>query len=267
MSKVDPFVASNGPALVQNRKSQVHFLFGKAPGADGHGSESAADHETIEMKQLKRRAHKKDSSSSPPPEIEKDGDTTYVIHVVEPHHTLRGIALQYRVPAEEIKRLNMMWTDDELHTRKKLKIPVDPNGIIYYAVMNNKLDELLDQTAASDSPHTHTTKNLLKPTDVLPKEPSDSEHSTSAQFLEKLDEQLNLVMKSQERLASEFQHSNNNSVTIAPRVVRKQVNPLVNLMPQDWRSVVILLLVVAVVVPAIFYVIEPLIVAPPPHKP
>lgn len=234
-------MSSHGPALVQNRKSQAHFLFGKGAGAEGQAT--AEESETFEMKQLKRR-HTRDASDTPPPSIEREGEATYVIHVVEPHHTLRGISLQYRVPVrekrreerggegrlgkrgrfdviltstnppfstsqvEEIKRLNMMWTDDELHTRKvalvvfaafplasctpshhhqpsspspafacplpqNLKIPVDPNGIIYYAVMNNKLDELLDEQAESNSPHTHTTKNLLKPTDVLPREPND----------------------------------------------------------------------------------------------
>ena len=101
-----------GPAsiLVHNASRQSHFVFGKE-GVAGGG-------ESIEMKMIKKPVQRRRRRMSDPPldhllqlhnQSDDDGgdwkeeahmgeekDEAFVVHAVETHHTLRGIALQYR---------------------------------------------------------------------------------------------------------------------------------------------------------------------------
>lgn len=47
----------------------------------------------------------------------------YVWHILESHHTLAGIALQYKVTTEQLMRFNNLGTPAELYTRERVKIP------------------------------------------------------------------------------------------------------------------------------------------------
>jgi hypothetical protein len=86
--------------LVQNRPAQRVYVFGhqNKGSADGHLDE-------VEMKDmpssLNRRGKSKSFEGRGPAftrdSIGTEEELTYVLHAVESHHTLRGIALQYRV--------------------------------------------------------------------------------------------------------------------------------------------------------------------------
>uniref|UniRef100_H3CKY6 LysM and putative peptidoglycan-binding domain-containing protein 1 n=1 Tax=Tetraodon nigroviridis TaxID=99883 RepID=H3CKY6_TETNG len=47
-----------------------------------------------------------------------------VEHQIQPGETLQGLALKYGVSMEQIKRANRMYTNDSIHLKKSLSIPV-----------------------------------------------------------------------------------------------------------------------------------------------
>ncbi len=99
---------------LQNLQSQVQYLFGGTPS----GARPQDNNDGIElssMRPTKRRSllqmsgerdkDKKESSLDAVQDTNGfddagygESETDYVLHLLEPHHTLRGIALQYRVP-------------------------------------------------------------------------------------------------------------------------------------------------------------------------
>ena len=80
--------------LVHNRPTQAAYVFGRPAG------------ESIELASFTRGAAKRRGLrlSAPRPgggsessDDDDDDDTAYVQHELQPHHTLQGVALQYRV--------------------------------------------------------------------------------------------------------------------------------------------------------------------------
>lgn len=75
---------TSGSVLVHNSKQLDHFVFGKES-ASGGG-------ESIELNDLGKQLHRRRRKGS-----ESDTEEeSFIVHVVEAHHTLRGIALLYR---------------------------------------------------------------------------------------------------------------------------------------------------------------------------
>jgi len=99
----------SGSTLVHNSRTHGHFIASKDDGG-GNGGPGAAG-ESIPLDILQggdtRRLHRRRGTSPVPGEAavhgggsgagEGEGEQTYIMHVIEPHHTLQGIALQYRV--------------------------------------------------------------------------------------------------------------------------------------------------------------------------
>ena len=56
----------------------------------------------------RRRARAGQPQSFASPEAPEDDDLAYVWHELEAHHTLAGIALQYRVTIEQLKSANQL---------------------------------------------------------------------------------------------------------------------------------------------------------------
>jgi hypothetical protein len=73
--------------LVHNSRRQAHFVFGKESNAGGG--------ESIELEDLGRKPQRRARFISEGQDEEEE-EEAYVVHQVETHHTLRGIALQYK---------------------------------------------------------------------------------------------------------------------------------------------------------------------------
>jgi len=54
----------------------------------------------------------------------KPSYSTVIKHRVLPSDTLQGIALKYGASTTEIKRLNKLWSNDSIHLRETLNIPI-----------------------------------------------------------------------------------------------------------------------------------------------
>ncbi|EGG23823.1 peptidoglycan-binding LysM domain-containing protein [Cavenderia fasciculata] len=52
------------------------------------------------------------------------GEEKCITHVLTPQDTLQGLALKYGSSVADIKRINKIWTQDTLHIKKTLLIPV-----------------------------------------------------------------------------------------------------------------------------------------------
>eukprot|EP00055_Hartaetosiga_balthica_P003224 m.6996 g.6996 ORF g.6996 m.6996 type:complete len:325 (-) comp2689_c0_seq1:175-1149(-) len=197
----------------------------------------------------------------------------FILHQVEDHHTLNGIALQYRASVDEIKRLNNIWGEGELHARKTIKIPTLRHGYLYAAVMESNIDAI---DGIDNSILTHTTKNPVMPTKLsaddkkssshhhIPLEafivetiedeekkfgaPEDSTASSSHNILAKFDEQLQEVIANQEALEENTTASGHNVVGI-----HRRKNTWASWYPQHWTQVVAALLIIVIVVPIAAY--------------
>ena len=58
-------------------------------------------------------------------DVKSKNDSDQVIHhLIQPDDTLEGICVMYRVGVGEVKRINRLWTNDSIHLRKILEIPI-----------------------------------------------------------------------------------------------------------------------------------------------
>ena len=85
--------------LVHNDKRSSHFVFGKEGSAAGGGGES------FEMQDISKPSQRKKRRDSAGSDGEEEEEEVFVVHSVESHHTLRGIALQYRSTVRPLFRL------------------------------------------------------------------------------------------------------------------------------------------------------------------
>ncbi|XP_043222701.1 lysM and putative peptidoglycan-binding domain-containing protein 1-like isoform X2 [Amphibalanus amphitrite] len=62
---------------------------------------------------------------------------------VQENDTLQGIALKFNVTMEQLKRANKLWTNDSLHVRRTLLVPLplEPSGGTTAAVCSSDSDE------------------------------------------------------------------------------------------------------------------------------
>ncbi|EGD72363.1 hypothetical protein PTSG_00383 [Salpingoeca rosetta] len=198
----------------------------------------------------------------------QDPNTTFILHEVEGHHTLTGIALQYRTTVDQLKRLNNIWGEAELHARKVIKVPASRFGHLYAAVQESNLDDL---DGMEEGVKTYTTKRPFLPTEnpniSLPSEAfsrisygdddnsqhdSEEEPADSSEVLAKYDAQLQTVMEHQARLES-------SSVADA-RVIgllRRENAWTTFTSPGMWKRAVAILVVMVVLVPVAVYKLYP----------
>lgn len=87
------------------------------PGADNN----------VETMELTKMAKRRSSGGTPSPQ---PAEAPFVWHILESHHTLAGIALQYRVSKEQLMRLNQLTAEIDLHTLAKIKIPAREYGVL-----------------------------------------------------------------------------------------------------------------------------------------
>lgn len=121
------------------------------------GSDGAGANEVIEMSDFatarggyrRRRGEGRGNADAV-----EDAALGYVWHKLEPHHTLAGIALQYRVTISQLKSANQIVNEQELVTRSKIMIPTNKHGTLY-----NYPEEYVSKDVGSV---THTTANPSK---------------------------------------------------------------------------------------------------------
>lgn len=82
-----------------------------------------------------------------------------VVHYVESNDTLQSLELKYNSSMCEIKRLNRLWSNDSLHCKTYINIPV------YDAIFSNSSSQILSpcdskMTDRNDSTTSHNTSDF-----------------------------------------------------------------------------------------------------------
>eukprot|EP00053_Salpingoeca_punica_P010585 m.95138 g.95138 ORF g.95138 m.95138 type:complete len:397 (-) comp15439_c1_seq5:49-1239(-) len=257
--------------LMHNSKTAAHYVFGReAAGSsvvDGSGAKE------IPMRRIRKTSESDDDEDGGGSSSNREEDS-YVEHIIESHHTLRGIALQYRLTVDQLKRFNNMWTDDELHSRKTLRIPAHKDSYLYNAVLGNEPD---DGLAAESDTTTHTTRKARAPvksgsstTLVLGPDTETADSKATAvsktnipvsSFLEHIDKDLEIARSrpnSCEVIVSESQ-----ALLPAATTTSRSSTALLDFQ-LDWRYVTAALVCLAIIAPIIVFFIAPNLVPPPP---
>lgn len=144
-----PLLSGAGAGPVQGDVNDVVF------GRDRRHSDKKRE-DMLEMKSMKsistvtgavpRRRGTDDGRSASPL-----AESQFVWHIMEPHHTLAGIALQYRVNTAQLMRFNQLGSEMEIYTLDKLKIPAKE-----FSVLLSNPEEFTSTEAGTKAGMLHT---------------------------------------------------------------------------------------------------------------
>eukprot|EP00730_Choanoeca_flexa_P020188 TRINITY_DN9873_c0_g1_i3.p1 TRINITY_DN9873_c0_g1~~TRINITY_DN9873_c0_g1_i3.p1 ORF type:complete len:284 (+),score=46.61 TRINITY_DN9873_c0_g1_i3:252-1103(+) len=274
MKMPTPEEKSKGRALpsnvvVQNRPAQRVYVFGhqNKGTADGH-------HDEVEMQDmpassLSRRGKSRSFDGRGPSftreSIDAEEELTYVLHAVETHHTLRGIALQYRVTVDQLKRFNNLWTEEELHSRNTIKVPAARFGALYTSVMEGETTFTTEAANLDPNTKTHTTMRPMpaqageqrrEAFSMDMREASDGPNAdgdadsqgSSSDLLSKYDRELSQVLESERKRSNSSSGSRGDIIAPLPR---RQEHSLMNYYPKDWRVLMVFCLLLVILVPVV----------------
>ncbi|EDQ92031.1 uncharacterized protein MONBRDRAFT_35832 [Monosiga brevicollis MX1] len=280
---------------VHNRPSQRVYVFGSASDdhAGGLGEPEAVEMSVVDNNGMSRRGRAKSSPGTGSQgstsfdgrgpvftrdAIGSESELTYILHAVEAHHTLQGIALQYRVSVDQLKRLNNLWREDELHSRKTIKVPASRYGALYTAVMEGD-NSFGVAEPTSDESRTHTTMRPLPAAPVgrsevaahlnVGPDNADCAHSLlgsagcgvransaeSGDLLAKYDKQLGDILEQERQRSDEPEKDSDGRRIFAP--VPRRHNAMTDWYPSDWRIVLLVCLALLIAVPIVISKMKP----------
>eukprot|EP00050_Salpingoeca_kvevrii_P019485 m.86499 g.86499 ORF g.86499 m.86499 type:complete len:252 (-) comp8436_c0_seq1:750-1505(-) len=240
--------------------------------------------ESIELRALKNRrsgSQAADAFNSAGPQ-----DTTFILHEVQPHHTLQGIALQYSTTVAHLKKLNNLTTNDDIHARGQLKIPAARHGLLYSAVhfgeqagIELKSESLIHTTrnivlqngpkslaaASATSNSAETANNAVLDIEADSDAPDSVAPASESQlFLQKFDQSLATNRQRQEALLREAE----GTTSVTPLLVARDASARPWFLPSDWRQLAVFVAAMVLLFPVAVYISE-YVEAPNPadHQP
>lgn len=237
----ESLLPSSGQA--QNAATKANLAFGNRTNNDDGG-------ESMEMSDL-GTSHNKAQRRRTDVGAGKNTDLTYIYHQLEPHHTLAGVALQYRVTVEQLMRLNQLKTQQDLYSRERLMIPTHKYGTLY-----NNPEQYRSQDAGAT---THTTalphraislEDIRKEAFIIdvPENPTLEEEigrRSRTEFLASFDSQMRTAIAAIDETLSKQSETNQEGSSIAIRTARNKDEWVFKL--QDWRVAVVALSVILLV--------------------
>uniref|UniRef100_T1JDW5 LysM domain-containing protein n=1 Tax=Strigamia maritima TaxID=126957 RepID=T1JDW5_STRMM len=135
---------------------------------------------------------------------------TYIEKEILSGDSIANLALRYGCTVEELKRLNKIFYDQEIHALDKIKIPIKPFSIL--TEISEKEEEIIDSGHSSPLRDTRTLSigsNLL------------SKNGSKNAFLQQMDQDLERIRRSARNYESE-----SSLVEIAERLTCKRFYPL-----------------------------------------
>eukprot|EP00041_Stephanoeca_diplocostata_P014713 m.276867 g.276867 ORF g.276867 m.276867 type:complete len:275 (+) comp19772_c0_seq1:328-1152(+) len=245
----------------QNVASKANFVFGNKTSDDEGESLEMSEFGSARSKAQRRRT---DIGA------DKNAEISFVYHQLEPHHTLAGVALQYRVTVEQLMRLNQLQTQQDLYSREKLRIPTHKYGTLY-----NNPEQYRSQDAGTT---THTTALPQRATSVedvrkeaflidVPENAPLQEESgrrSRTEFLESFDNQMRTAIAAIDETLLKQSESNRDDI-IAVRTARDKDEWVFKL--QDWRVAVVALSVILLVSFSTVYLLRYVSAPEPVSKP
>ncbi|KAK3710652.1 hypothetical protein QZH41_011004 [Actinostola sp. cb2023] len=133
--------------------------------------------------------------------VRSEADTKIVGHVVESFDTLQGLSIKYGVSVEDIRRINKLWTNDNIHFYKIIKIPVRTES---------KFADLDDSDLECDMADQNDFNSVVEADSAKEETPSKSSSSGTANttdsvtsFLDQLDLTIKKNVRESEKLRSQ----------------------------------------------------------------
>ncbi|XP_031550571.1 lysM and putative peptidoglycan-binding domain-containing protein 2-like [Actinia tenebrosa] len=171
----------------------------------GSSGTSQASHLLASNRKLIRSEKSSLSGSFEPPKsygsttkpVRSEVDIKMIGHVVQSLDTLQGLSIRYGVPGEEIRRVNKLWTNDNIHFYKIIKIPVKVNSTFVgfdeldVDVEQEKHDLVSENSDVKDSQPGTTTSNVMQ---------TENTEDSVSQFLEQLDGTIKQNVQRSEKL-------------------------------------------------------------------
>jgi len=198
----------------------------------------------------------------------EDPNEAYLMHILEPHHTLAGIALQYRVTVEQLMRANHFFNRDELHTKKEIKVPVKKHGALYADPEAFRTEEAIEGSA------THTTARPVAAATFnegvakddrasLLNRRSTTDGSTTEllndteKFLSTFDDQMQTAITAMDNALQQQMDSGDGRAHVFVRRSDADDVGLMKFYPKDWRVLSILAIVALLsVIPILYYLLD-----------
>lgn len=248
------------------RDELIQHLLTTTNGEDPNSFEA---HELKTTLNYRKKAGENDIvDGKPMRQVSKEQDQAFIIHILEPHHTLAGISLQYGVRVEPIMRANKLFTLNDLHSRSEIKIPVNKHGSLYHDPEAFKSDD-------PDGTATHTTVKARHATeeDMSPSQTDDRVTPSpppldSAAFLDDFDDQMQTAIRAMDRALKEQLSSNEDENGNSPMMFgfdSHERNPSeMSLYPTDWRWLLCITVTIFASAPLIYYLWMK-VEAPEPH--
>lgn len=217
-----------------------------------------------------RSRRRTDGRASPtnaePPVVEE----TFVIHVLEPHHTLAGIALQYSVSVDQLMRINKLFHQNDVHALSQLKIPANKHGALYAdpeAFRSNDPDGTATHTTARPRAAVASEVAVDGKFEV---ETSERERSPSANesiheseavlqdteaFLDTFDSQMQTAIQAMDSVLEKQMNEGGDTGVIMPIFDTSQESSgLMAFYPSDWRVVVCVVMTgIVITIPIVLY--------------
>lgn len=157
----------------------------------------------------------------------------YVIHTLEPHHTLAGIALQYRCTVEQLLRINGFGSHLDLHTKAQIRIPVSRYGALYADPSAFKSEDAGSATHTTAAPRLPTSQDrvaggLIEGAD----DPDEATSNDTHAYLSSFDAQMEGAIAAMDAtLAAQVRDEPlPPAAALAP-----QAEGLMAFYPKDWR--------------------------------
>jgi len=235
--------------------------------SDGDGN----DNESIELQQLNTRRRRNDPNDSSPTVANAPTEEDFVWHVLESHHTIAGIALQYRVTVEAVMRLNQLGTQQEMVIHDRLKIPAKAHGALLHNPEELRSadagDNKLFTTAMPIARTEEEKKNMILQSDgtVNVTETEEAAENVSrpspSAFLNSFDNQMQTAIQAMDETLKKQATDDDDSLAY---IRTKRTPSAWELNFQDWRVAALALAVVLLISFSTVYLFE-FVNAPPPH--
>uniref|UniRef100_A0A0N5C1P4 LysM domain-containing protein n=1 Tax=Strongyloides papillosus TaxID=174720 RepID=A0A0N5C1P4_STREA len=88
-------------------------------------------------------------------------------HVIKPNETLQSICLKYECNVSEVKRINKLWNNEDLFTRKSIKIPIYLNknsNCKFEIIKDNEIDIYDNDTEGGSKTMVQSSSRIIPPT-------------------------------------------------------------------------------------------------------
>jgi hypothetical protein len=130
----------------------------------------------------------------------------FIHHLIQPDDTLEGVCVMYRANVGEVKRLNRLWTNDSIHLRRILQIPIPIKAVQgrplsmptkpQNASQSLKAESSNDSIRSREDINTPTQETIKTPPRTAKKKKIHDQHNPSTrELIDLIDRDVSLILQ------------------------------------------------------------------------